>query len=142
MCSDTSAAPSTNITQGIHHLGLTVANVEEATAFFIDMLGYSKVGANEAFSAVFVSDGTTMLTLWPTANKEKQRDFDHKNQIGLHHLCIKVESKVAFELLNEKLLTDKNVKIEFGPGQFGATDLQHTICEVLGGIRIEFIAET
>ena len=31
-------------TQGIHHLGLTVANVLEAAKFFVDILGFEQVG--------------------------------------------------------------------------------------------------
>jgi len=141
MCTDKKAEQTNDITQGIHHLGLTVADVEEASSFFTDTLGYSRLGKNEEYPAIFVSDGTNMLTLWQTQNKESQRGFDHKNQIGLHHFCVKIKSSDAFTELHNKLLTDDKVTIEFGPEPFGDSDMQHIMCEILGGLRIEFIAD-
>ena len=142
MCAGTKTEQSDNITQGLHHLGLTVPDVEEASSFFVDTLGYSRLGKNEEYPSIFVSDGTNMLTLWQTENKETQCDFDHKNQIGLHHFCIKIKSTEAFETLHQKLLADDKVNIEFGPEAFGDSTLQHIMCEILGGLRIEFIAES
>ena len=110
--------------------------------FFVDTLGYSRLGKNEVYPAIFVSDGTNILTLWQTESKEKQCDFDHKNQVGLHHFCIKIKSTEAFNDLHQKLLADEKVTIEFGPEAFGDSTLQHIMCEILGGLRIEFIAES
>ena len=141
MCAVTNKTEAKAITEGLHHLGLTVPDVEEASSFFVDTLGYSRLGKDEEYPSVFVSDGANMLTLWQTQDEALQRDFDHKNQIGLHHFCIKIKSTEAFNELNKKLIADKNVTIEFGPEAFGDLPLQHIMCEILGGLRIEFIAD-
>jgi catechol 2,3-dioxygenase-like lactoylglutathione lyase family enzyme len=50
-------------TQGAHHIGLTVPDLGRTKAFFIDTLGYTQVGERPAYPAVFVSDGSIMITL-------------------------------------------------------------------------------
>ena len=81
MCAVTNKTEAKAITEGLHHLGLTVPDVEEASSFFVDTLGYSRLGKDEEYPSVFVSDGANMLTLWQTQDEALQRDFDHKNQI-------------------------------------------------------------
>ena len=67
MCS-TTAHPHTNAasfnTLGIHHLGLSVPDIKQTAAFFIDQLHFKQVGEKPDYPAIFVSDGTVMLTLW------------------------------------------------------------------------------
>ena len=45
------------LTNGSHHIGLTVSNLEQSAAFFIGMLGWEEVKRNEEYPAIFVSDG-------------------------------------------------------------------------------------
>lgn len=52
------------VTSGIHHLGLTVSDLEQSAAFFVDILGWTEVRRNEEYPAIFVSDGSVMVTLW------------------------------------------------------------------------------
>ena len=42
------------ITKGAHHIGLTVPNLANSEEFFVDTLGFNKVGD----CCVFCSDGT------------------------------------------------------------------------------------
>lgn len=76
------------ITQGAHHIGLTVPNIDAARDFFIDVLEFKQVGAVPEYPAYFVSDGTAMLTLWQAADPESATPFDRKNQRWSPSLCL------------------------------------------------------
>lgn len=52
------------ITQGLHHLGLTVDHVEEAASFLEVELGFNRVGGAPDYPPVFLSDGVVMPALW------------------------------------------------------------------------------
>lgn len=63
------------LTLGVHHVGLAVPDLHLAQRFFVDVLGWSVVGGRPSYPAVFVSDGTTMLTLWRVADPEMANSF-------------------------------------------------------------------
>jgi catechol 2,3-dioxygenase-like lactoylglutathione lyase family enzyme len=48
---------TTNLTRGIHHVGLTVPDLDEARAFFCGLLGFEEVGGVPDYPSIFVSDG-------------------------------------------------------------------------------------
>ena len=127
-------------TQGAHHVGLTVPNLDQTRQFFIDTLGYQQVGEKPDYPAAFVSDGTTMITLWQAQDPANAVPFDRKNSIGLHHLALKVESVEALNQLHGTLASTDSVAIEFAPESLGGGPIQHMMCNIPGGIRIEFIA--
>ena len=54
-----------HLTRGVHHVGLTVPDLASARRFFVEALGYEQRGEAADYPAVFVSDGTTLITLWP-----------------------------------------------------------------------------
>lgn len=128
------------ITRGAHHIGLTVPNVERTRQFFIDTLGFTQVGEVPDYPAVFLSDGTTMITLWGATDPATAVSFDRKNVIGLHHLALTVENKDTLESLHRVLQSTEDVVIEFPPEALGGGPTQHMICYIPGGIRVEFIA--
>lgn len=128
------------ITQGVHHIGLTVLDVKQTSNFFISVLGFKQVGEKPAYPAIFVSDGSIMLTLWQAIEPEKIISFCRKNNIGLHHLALRIENANVLEELNQRLLETKDVEIEFSPEQLGAGTTKHMMCVIPGGIRIEFTA--
>ena len=68
-------------THGVHHVGLTVPNVDLTTAFFVEVLGYHLLGERPDYPAAFVSDDTTMITLWQATDPETAIGFDRKNII-------------------------------------------------------------
>ena len=106
----------------------------------MDTLGYAQVGEKPDYPAIFVSDGTLMITLWQAANPTAAIPFDRKNVIGRHHLALKVESADALNALHAKLESCDGVSIEFSPEALGTGGTQHMMCAVPGGIRLEFIA--
>ena len=75
------------VTNGVHHVGLTVPDLEETKSFFVKTLGYNQLGEVPDYTAVFLSDGNIMVTLWQATDPESAVPFDRKNVIGLHHLA-------------------------------------------------------
>lgn len=128
------------ITKGAHHIGLTVPDLMATRNFFVDTLGFEQVGEVPDYPAIFVSDGTVMLTLWRANNPEQATPFDRKNVIGLHHFALKVENLETLKTLYQTLLNTPDVKIEFAPESLGNSPTHHMMCYIPGGIRLEFIA--
>ena len=130
----------TAITQGLHHLGLTVPDLAATKAFFADTLGFRQVGEKPDYPAVFLSDGTTMITLWQAAAPASATPFDRKANIGLHHFAMRVDGADALDALHTKLKATAGVDIEFAPEPLGGGPTRHMMCYSPGGIRMEFIA--
>ena len=128
------------ITQGVHHLGLTVPDIAATKAFFIDTLEFKQVGERPEYPAVFVSDGTVMITLWQASNPTTAADFDRKSVVGLHHLALLVPSQDALDQLHGRLVTTPGVNIEFAPEPLRDGPVRHMMCAIPGGVRVEFIA--
>lgn len=127
-------------TSGAHHVGLTVPDLAATRAFFIDTLGFGLVGEKPDYPAAFVSDGTTMITLWQAANPATCQAFDRKNVVGLHHLALKVDGQDALDALHTTLKATDGVEIEFAPEALGTSPMKHMMCAIPGGIRMEFIS--
>lgn len=130
----------TAITQGVHHIGLTVPDLGKTAAFFTQTLGFEQVGEKPDYPAIFVSDGTVMITLWQAADPATAVAFDRKNVVGLHHMALKVESPEALQALHGKLKNTDGVEIEFAPEPLRDGPVQHMMTTIPGGVRIEFIA--
>ena len=128
-----------SITLGAHHIGLTVPNLQQTRDFFIQTLGYDQVGEVPDYPAVFLSDGSTMITLWQAVDPENAVPFDRKNVIGLHHLALLVESD-SLDGLHKTLEDTAKCDIEFAPEPLGDMPVRHMMCNIPGGIRVEFIA--
>lgn len=132
---------SKKITQGVHHVGLTVFNLDEARHFFINTLRYEQVGEKPDYPAAILSDGKTLITLWQATDPTNVVGFDRKNVIGLHHLALAVDGDSALDSLYQELIKDTRVKIEFAPVTMGNGPRRHMMCNIPGGgIRVEFIA--
>ncbi|TAJ83122.1 MAG: VOC family protein [Gallionellaceae bacterium] len=125
------------ITQGIHHIGLTVSRLEESAAFFVALLGWKEVRRNEGYPAIYVSDGYVMVTLW--ASKEPPPNpFDKNKNVGLHHLAFQVGSAADLNGVYAKLVAS-GVPIEFAPELLGKGPAKHMMCYEPSGIRVELI---
>jgi len=132
--------PKSAVTNGAHHIGLTVPDLADTRAFFVDTLGFDQVGEVPDYPAVFLTDGTTMITLWQAADPTNAVPFDRKTNIGLHHFAFKVASTEVLQDLYHTLDTTHGVDIEFAPEPLGRGAAKHMMCFIPGGIRMEFIA--
>ena len=128
------------VTRGAHHIGLTVPNLDTTRKFFIDTLGYEQVGEIADYPAVFLSDGSIMITLWQASDPVNAVPFDRKNVIGLHHLALTVENDAALDSLYECLQNTDGVSIEFSPEPLQGGPTRQMMCSIPGGIRVEFIS--
>ena len=127
------------VTNGVHHIGLTVPDLEKTQTFFLETLGFEQVGEVPDYPAVFVSDGSIMITLWQATDPASAVPFDRKNVIGMHHLAFTVDTD-SLDALCERLKGTADVDIEFTPEPLGELPVRHMMCNIPGGIRIEFLA--
>jgi len=125
------------VTVGAHHIGLTVSQLDASARFFVDLLGWTDVRRDPDYPAVFVTDGTIMLTLWGV-KAAPPNAFDKNRNVGLHHLALRVNSFQALEAIYTKLI-DHGISIEFAPEPLKAGPARHMMCYEPSGIRIEFI---
>lgn len=126
------------LTAGIDHVGLTAKDLAATSAFFIDCLGWKKVGERPEYPAIFVSDGHVLVTLWQRTDADKGVDFDRKANIGLHHLALRAASEAAFNTLFHRVSNWPGARVEFGPELLGKGPKRHMMVYEPGGIRIEF----
>lgn len=127
-------------TQGTHHIGLTVPDLQQTRHFFLSVLGFEQLGEVPDYPAVFLSDGEIMITLWQVSDPQSYTAFDRRNVIGLHHFALRVDGNSALQDLHQTLRNADDVSIEFAPEPLGAGPTQHMMASIPGGIRVEFIA--
>lgn len=125
------------MTQGTHHIGLTVSRLEESAAFFTSLLGWKEVKRNADYPAIYVSDGSIMVSLWKS-KEEPAIPFDKNSNIGLHHVAFMVRSEKDLIATHEKL-KNNGIHIEFPPEMLGQGPARHMMCYEPSGIRVEFI---
>lgn len=128
---------NTPITKGTHHIGFTVSALEESADFFISLLGWHEVRRNHEYPAIYVSDGSIVVTLWAT-KEEPSSPFNKSKNVGLHHVAFQIESESDLNGLYERL-KNSGVKIEFSPEFLGKGPAKHMMCYEPSGIRVEFI---
>ncbi len=138
MVGDNTADSGQAVTQGVHHLGLTVSHLAESAAFFIEVLGWQEVRRAPEYPAVFVSDGTVMVTLWQAVGAESAQSFDHQHNVGLHHVAFRVASRAALASVFARVQAS-GARIEFPPELLRDGPMMHMMCYEPSGIRVEFI---
>jgi catechol 2,3-dioxygenase-like lactoylglutathione lyase family enzyme len=127
------------LTHGVHHVGLTVRDLDEAARFFCGTLGFKEVGRNESYPALFVSDGGVTLTLWRATDPANPVAFNRKTNIGLHHLALAVADQAALAKVYERVRNHPGVAVEITPELVRpGSAIHHFICTIPGGLRIEF----
>lgn len=130
-----------NLTCGIHHIGLTVPDLDQARAFFCGVLGFDEVGGVPDYPSIFVSDGAVLLTLWRAADPLTARAFDRRGNIGLHHLSLAVADDAALDAAWEKVRAHPGVVVDAAPGAIRpGSGTRHFLVFIPGGLRIEFAA--
>lgn len=128
-----------SITNGIHHLGLSVSNLDGAVEFFTQALGFTLTGRNHDYPAAFVKDQQIVLTLWATEPESVQ--FDRKKNEGLHHFALNIANHQELESLYARLLDWPDASIEkpitaMSPN----SNTRHFFVRIPGGPRVEFIS--
>jgi lactoylglutathione lyase len=129
---------SSKLTIGISHVGLSVSDLDASLKFF-EALGFNQVGGVESYPSLFLSDGSSLLTIWQT--DEGATPFDRRKNVGLHHLAIKVPSLEALNKAFEVVSKVQGVRVDgegaFKPQALDGTPLTHAIVFEPSGNRIE-----
>lgn len=128
------------MTEGVHHVGLTVRDLKRSLTFFTGVLGFKKVGEIPDYPAVFVSDGRVMVTLWQVQEPQVAVNFDRRKNLGLHHLALRVTNGEELEKLHRRLIDADGVTIEFAPEPLNNGPTRHMMVYEPSGLRVEFIA--
>ncbi|HEX7386563.1 MAG TPA: VOC family protein [Castellaniella sp.] len=121
---------------GIHHLGLSVRDLDKTTAFFTECLGWKVVREVPDYPAKFVSNGSAFFTLWQT--DPGATSFDRRKNLGLHHVALQVSDETDLDALYTKLQAYPGVEIEFSPQPVAGGPAKHCIFREPSGIRMEF----
>ena len=125
-------------TSGINHIGLAVADLKASTEFFVAQLGWTESGFDPSYPRTAVTDGNLKITLWQIDHNKPTAQFDRRQNVGLHHLALHIDTEETLYALADKLAAVDNVKIEFMPEFMGKGPRKHFICYEPSGIRIEF----
>jgi catechol 2,3-dioxygenase-like lactoylglutathione lyase family enzyme len=129
---------SDRLTQGIHHVGLTVPDLDQARHFFCGILGFDEVGGVPSYPSIFVSDGTVLLTLWRAAEPATANPFDRWANIGLHHLSLAVADDAALDAAWDRVRACPGVQVDVAPTPIRAgSTTRHFLVFIPGGIRME-----
>ncbi|MFA5664440.1 VOC family protein [Castellaniella sp.] len=120
---------------GIHHLGLSVSDLDQTSAFFTDCLGWKVAREVPDYPARFVTNGTAFFTLWQTGPQATA--FDRKNQVGLHHVALAVADESELLSLFARIEAYPGVQVEFAPQPVGDGPARHCMFYEPGGIRME-----
>ena len=127
------------LTRGVHHIGLTVPDLDAAQAFFCDTLGFDQVGGVPDYPSIFVSDGAILLTLWRAADPINARAFDRRANIGLHHLSLAVADDAALDSAWGAVRAHPQVTVDVAPEPIRpGSATRHFLVFIPGGIRLEF----
>ncbi len=125
-------------TRGVHHLGLTTADLPATYDFFTQALGFEKVAEVPEYPAAFVTDGTTMVTLWQVQDTDRFVSFDRRHNVGLHHVAFGVVNDAQLDALYGKVSAWPGVDIECEPCAIGeGSPTRHFLFMAPGGIRVE-----
>ena len=123
-------------TSGVHHLGLTVTNLDRSKKFYQDLFGWKELGADPKMEYAFLTDGKTMITLW----QQSQEGYD-KTRAGLHHFALAVGG--SDDLVRaEQILRKKGVRIHYDrivPAREGAHEAELYFYDP-DGIRVELFS--
>lgn len=126
-------------TEGLNHLGLAVADLDETTAFFVSVLGWTETARDPGYPRNSITDGTLRLTLWQVDRANPVTGFDRRANIGLHHLALTVSTETALTQLAAKVAAWPGVVVEFMPERVGQGPRKHMMFAEPGGIRLELI---
>jgi glyoxylase I family protein len=84
-------------TGAVHHLALTVTDVNRARTFYTELLGFQQVA--ELGPRVLLSNGSVILALGPAPDPQQAVGDDgfDENRVGLDHFSLSVGSRADLE---------------------------------------------
>ena len=88
-------------------------------------------------AAIYVSDGSIMVSLWAT-KEQPSNPFSKDKNVGLHHVAFQVENEADLNSIYTRLI-NSGVPIEFAPELQGKGPAKHMMFYEPSGIRVEFI---
>jgi glyoxylase I family protein len=92
---------------GIHHLGLTVRDVDASAAWYVDVLGFRRVGEFEspdgARRKVHLCHDNLQARLGLTQHRGGQEVFD-ETRVGLDHLVFAVADRAELDAWSTRLV--------------------------------------
>ncbi len=86
------------LTHGVDHVGLAVSDLEASSRFFCECLGWHIVGGRPDYPAVFVGDGSVVVTLWQVEDPAACTPFDRRRNAGLFRDGRKGADKAGVEV--------------------------------------------
>ncbi len=99
-------------TGGVHHLRLTVTDVERSREFYTSLLGFQL--AISLPNGVLLSNGSLLLGLSLAPERPDSSDRFDENRVGLDHLSFSVDSRAALDeaarVLDERGIPNGGVK--------------------------------
>ena len=100
------------LTSGVDHVGLSVVDLDRSRDFFCNCLGFHVIGERPDYPAVFVSDGTAILTLWQVEAPDRCVAFDRRRNVGLHHLALKAGDPGQLQALHDRVVAWPGATVE------------------------------
>ena len=86
---------------GIHHLGLTVRDADASAAWYVDVLGFHRVGEFEspdgARRKVFLRHAGLPVRLGLTQHRDGSQDVFDETRVGLDHLAFAVADRAELD---------------------------------------------
>jgi glyoxylase I family protein len=89
------------MTWDIHHLGLTVRDVDASAAWYVDVLGFRRVGEFEspdgARRKVFLRHDGLRARLGLTQHRDGSQDLFDETRVGLDHVAFAVADRAELD---------------------------------------------
>ena len=89
------------MTWDIHHLGLTVRDVDASAAWYVDVLGFRRIGEFEspdgARRKVFLRHDGLRARLGLTQHRDGSQDLFDETRVGLDHLAFAVADRAELD---------------------------------------------
>jgi catechol 2,3-dioxygenase-like lactoylglutathione lyase family enzyme len=92
---------------GIHHLGLTVTDVERSARWYVDTLGFEQLGQYRSDGGerhkIFLRHSGLRVRLGLVAHETSSKRAFDETEVGLDHLAFAVPSRADLEQWAERL---------------------------------------
>jgi catechol 2,3-dioxygenase-like lactoylglutathione lyase family enzyme len=89
------------VIKGIHHLGFTVRDAEASAAWYVEVLGFRRVGEHQAldgaFRKVFLRHDNLPSRIGLTEHRAGSKDVFDETRIGLDHLSFGVTDRAELD---------------------------------------------